>query len=88
MEIRKGIAGKDLLWKVGGRLDDESFLEFETMVLNSGYKGEDLILDLSDVCLISDSGKRSVDRVVRTAEEKGARVTVLSPEGFFHKKNC
>lgn len=80
MELRKGIAGKDLLWKVKGSLDDESFLEFETMVLNSGYSGEDLTLDLSDVQLISDSGRRSLDRVVRTAKERGAHVRVLISE--------
>jgi anti-anti-sigma regulatory factor len=79
MELRRGFAGNDLLWKVRGNLDDESFLEFENMVMNSGYGGEDLILDLSGVCSISDNGKRSLDRVIRTAKEKGARVKVLSP---------
>ncbi len=80
MELRRGFAGKDLLWKVRGSLDDESFLEFENMVMNSGYGGEDLVLDLSGVCSISDNGKRSLDRVITSAREMGAQVKVLSPE--------
>jgi hypothetical protein len=49
------------------------------MVFNSEYEGEDMVLDLSDLRSITDSGRRSLDRVLRSAREKGANVKVLPP---------
>jgi anti-anti-sigma regulatory factor len=82
MELRRGISGKDLLWQVRGNIDDDSFLELETMVMNSGYSGEDLIIDLSDVGSISNSGRRSIDMIVRSAKDRGASVRILKPDSI------
>jgi anti-anti-sigma regulatory factor len=80
MDLKRGMAGDNVLWKVEGSFDDESVLRFETMVLNSEYHGEDLVIDLRETRDITTKGLRSLDRVVHEVKTKGASVKVLPPE--------
>ncbi len=86
MDLKRGRAGDDILWKIEGSLDDDSALLFETSVLNSQYGGEDLVLDLSDVSSISSQGLRSLDRIVHELKDKGAQLKVLPPEEPLEKE--
>ena len=86
MDLKRGKAGDNILWKVEGSLDDESILRFETTVLNSQYHGEDLILDMQDVNNISTQGLRSLDRIANEVKSKGANIRILPPDEPLEKE--
>lgn len=86
MDLKRGKAGDNILWKIDGSIDDDSALRFETTVLNSQYSGEDLVLDLSNVKEISSQGLRSLDRIKNEVRNKGADLQVLPPEKHLEKK--
>ncbi len=86
MDLKRGRAGDDILWKLEGSLDDDSTLLLETSVLNSQYEGEDLIIDLSDMSSVSSQGLRSLDRIAHELKDKGAHLKVLPPEDPLEKE--
>lgn len=80
MELERGTAGHRILWKLHGRLDDDSALKLESMVLNSDYRGENILLDLRELDDVSLMGRKSIDRVVRGARSMGASVEIIPPD--------
>ncbi|HHD15718.1 MAG: hypothetical protein DRN37_07585 [Thermoplasmata archaeon] len=80
MEMRRSGGREVIVWKLRGKLDDDSALKFECMVLNSDYRGENILLDLRDLDEVTLMGRRSIDRVVRGARNMGASVEIIPPD--------
>lgn len=77
MEFRRCIGEKGACWTLSGSMDDDSYLELESMIMNSQDRGADLELDVSGLDDISMTGARGLREIARRFREQGSDLRIV-----------
>ncbi|MGL4860658.1 MAG: STAS domain-containing protein [Enterobacteriaceae bacterium] len=68
------------VFSLNGKLDYESYAEFDSFIQQHYQKGRDVLLDLSELSYISSIGLRSFVSLAKIVRSDKSHIQVIAPE--------